>query len=73
MIPETWVVYQIGWVDDFYPIACGNTFDNAWDAAYEAYYKNDEMTSRRYQSDWRKDCDSAGWKCLRVVPAEGQT
>lgn len=68
-MPETWVVIALDG-DDPYPYAVGEDDDDAWRAAHSRYCA---LVTEVPWDGFVDMCISRGWKCLRVVPAEGQT
>jgi len=62
-VRETWVLYD----EDGNPISTAKTERTAWTLAWSRRNEGYEYY------EWRDLCISRGWKCLRVVPAEGQT
>jgi hypothetical protein len=67
---ETWVVYQpIN--DQLSAVVVGDHADDAWYEAWRDFYA-DEMFIAIDMSTWIREREADGWRCLRVVPAEGQ-
>ncbi len=70
-VRETWVVY--GPVrDELRPVAASDTELDAWACAWHAFYAPAEPWQNTVD-EWVNEVVALGWRCLRVVPAEGQT
>ena len=65
---ETWVLYD----EDGNPISTAKTERTTWTRAWFGVNGGLGVGEDGFYA-WRDLCISRGWKCLRVVPAEGQT